>query len=136
MGRGFLAIWAALAYFLFPHTVWGDSVCYGTTSKGSLERGVKLPSSGPNFESYSSLGEMLGRTYVHSAVKEIIVDAYKRLETMAPGKVYKFGEIGFASGGPFKPHKSHQNGLSVDFMTPVINGNGKSVTLPTHPFNT
>jgi len=38
-------------------------------------------------------------------------------------------------GGQFKPHKTHRNGLSVDFMVPVINRDGKSVHLPTHYFN-
>ena len=52
-----------------------------------------------------------------------------------PEKVYKYAETGFKEGGKFKPHKTHRNGLSVDFMTPVINSEGKSVHLPTHPFN-
>lgn len=72
-----------------------ESVCYGTTSNGRLENGVKLPSAGKNFVSYSKIAELLGRTYVHSKVREIILDAYKKLETEAPGKVYKYAETGF-----------------------------------------
>jgi len=112
-----------------------DSTCYGTTSRGRLESGVQLPSSGPNFESYSSLGEFLGRTYVHSTVRDIVVEAYQDLAENIPSKVFKYAETGFENGGQFKPHKTHQNGLSVDFMVPVLDPKGISVHLPTHMFN-
>ena len=46
-----------------------------------------------------------------------------------------YGETGWEIGGRFKPHKTHQNGLSVDFMVPVTDDTGKSVPLPTGPFN-
>jgi penicillin-insensitive murein endopeptidase len=49
--------------------------------------------------------------------------------------VFKYAETGRKRGGVFKPHKTHQNGLSVDFMTPVVNQNGQSVHLPTHALN-
>ena len=116
-------------------TLAKESTCYGTTSNGRLEAGVQLPKSGPNFVEYSDLARALRRTYVHSEVKDIIVDAYKQLEKEQPGKVYKYAETGWENGGKFKPHKTHRNGLSVDFMTPVINDKGKSVHLPTNLAN-
>jgi penicillin-insensitive murein endopeptidase len=112
-----------------------ESVCYGTTSNGKLEGGVQLPSEGKNYVSYSKTAEIAGRTYVHSEVREIILSSYLWLETETPGKVYKYAETGFKEGGQFKPHKTHRNGLSVDFMVPVVNEEGKSVHLPTHYFN-
>jgi penicillin-insensitive murein endopeptidase len=112
-----------------------ESTCHGTTSKGYLAYGVKLPAKGPNFVSYSSLTRMLGRTYVHSKVKKIILQSYQRLEKEQPGKKYKYAETGFENGGQFKPHKTHRNGLSVDFMVPVINKKDESVYFPTNPFN-
>lgn len=112
-----------------------QSTCYGTTSNGRLEHAVKLPSQGKNFISYSPMAEAAGRTYVHSTVKEIVVAAYAQLEKDTPSKVYKYAETGFKHGGLFKPHKTHRNGLSVDFITPVINPNGESVHLPTVPKN-
>ena len=112
-----------------------ESTCYGTTSNGSLENGVQLPSEGVNFEGYSSIAAIAGRTYVHSSVRDIVIEAYQRLEKMEPDKVYKYAETGFEEGGQFKPHKTHRNGLSVDFMTPVLDENKMSVHLPTHPFN-
>ena len=112
-----------------------SSTCYGSTKNGRLENGVKLPTSGPNFEAYSTLAGVLGRTYVHSKVRDVIVQAYQALQTTAPDKVFKYAETGHAEGGRFKPHKTHQNGLSVDFMVPVIDASGTSVHLPTHAFN-
>lgn len=112
-----------------------DSTCYGTTKQGRLEHGVQLPGGGRNFTSYGTIPELTGRTYVHSAVSKIVIEAYKDLENKTPDKVYKFAESGFRKGGKFSPHKTHQNGLSIDFIVPVINGSGKSVHLPTNAFN-
>lgn len=111
------------------------STCYGTTSNGSLRNGLKLPSSGPNFESYSTIGRTLGRTYVHSWVHGVVLEAYSELNRTRPQTTYVYGETGFDDGGPFKPHKTHRNGLSVDFMVPVLNLDGKSVPLPTSVLN-
>ena len=112
-----------------------ESVCFGSTNNGRLEGGVKLPSSGPNFESYGGIPELAGRTYVHEKVRDILVAAFNRLEVEAPGKVFKYAETGAKSGGSFPPHKTHQNGLSVDLMVPVTDPSGQSVHLPTHPLN-
>ena len=111
------------------------STCYGTTSKGHIENSIQLPSEGDNYIGYSSIARLAGRTYVHSEVKDIIVSAYKDLEKDQPSKVYKYAETGLEEGGQFKPHKTHRNGLSVDFMTPVTNESGTSVHLPTSPLN-
>jgi penicillin-insensitive murein DD-endopeptidase len=112
-----------------------ESTCYGTTSKGRLDNGIALPSSGPNYVGYSAIARLAGRTYVHTQVADIIVNAYKSLEIEQPNKVFKYAETGFEEGGQFKPHKTHRNGLSVDFMTPVVNESGQSDHLPTHLLN-
>lgn len=52
-----------------------------------------------------------------------------------PDKLFVYGETGWPAGGRFQPHRTHQNGLSVDFMVPVIDKTGKSIRLPTSPFN-
>jgi penicillin-insensitive murein endopeptidase len=100
-----------------------------------LEHGVRLPGRGKNYVSYSYIAGSIGRTYAHSTVRDIIIDAYVSLEKKMPEKVFKYGETGFKEGGRFKPHKTHQNGLSVDFIVPVLDGNGRSVHLPTNVFN-
>lgn len=112
-----------------------DSVCYGTPANGRLEHGAKLAEEGRNFQAYSGVGVMLGRTHAHSRVVASIASAYANLQHSAPGKRYVYGETGFAKGGPFKPHKTHQNGLSVDFMVPVLDACGRSVPLPGNASN-
>ncbi|NKF50725.1 replication initiation protein [Shewanella sp. WXL01] len=112
-----------------------ESVCYGTTSNGRLENGVELPAKGDNYVTYSYAARLAGRTYVHSKVRDVIVSSYAHLYQQHPNKVFKYAETGFESGGRFRPHKTHRNGLSVDFMTPVIDNKGNSVHLPTNVFN-
>lgn len=63
------------------------------------------------------------------------MDAYAALEKTMPDKVFVYGETGLANGGRFRPHRTHQNGLSVDFMVPVIDASGRSVPLPTSVLN-
>ena len=128
----------AIALILAAFTTGSYSVtstCFGTPSNGRLEGGVSLPKSGANFQSYSSLGRLLRRTYVHGAVKDIIVATYQELKRRLPGKTFVYGETGWPSGGSFKPHKTHQNGLAVDFMVPVMDKSGNSLPLPTNISN-
>jgi len=108
-----------------------DSQCFGTVSEGRIEGSVALPTEGPNFTPYSRLGVMLGRTHVHTKVAEIVTQAYAELARQTPDVHYVYGESGWPSGGRLRPHRSHQNGLSVDFFVPVRDGGGKSVPLPT-----
>ena len=108
-----------------------ESRCFGTVNKGRIERSVKLPASGANFVAYSSLGVAAGRTYVHSKVEEIVAAAYAAVAASDPSLTFVYGETGWRSGGRMRPHRSHQNGLSVDFFVPVRNKDGRSVPLPT-----
>lgn len=112
-----------------------ESTCYGTSDNGRLEQGWQLPPSGNNFSAYSSVGVLTGRSYVHSKVYRTVVDAYAILEKQAPSKIFVYGESGFREGGKFRPHKTHQNGLSVDFFVPVVDASGQSVPLPASILN-
>lgn len=112
-----------------------DSVCYGTQENGRIENAWQLPNSGSNFSAYSRVGVAAGRTYVHSSVHAVVLDAYKALQQNLPQAKYVYGETGWKNGGRFRPHKTHRNGLSVDFFVPVIDETGKSVPLPTSPLN-
>ncbi|KAF1075135.1 hypothetical protein MKHDV_02178 [Halodesulfovibrio sp. MK-HDV] len=112
-----------------------ESICFGETRSGHLSGGVRLPRTGLNFSAYSDLGWIAGRTYVHSKIAEVVLASYKALQKTIPDATFVYGETGWKSGGSFKPHKTHQNGLSVDFMVPVRNSKGKSVPLPCSVFN-
>lgn len=128
--RFFVISLLILVGFGATNAVAADSVCYGTTSKGRLENGVRIPESGPNFSAYSAVGVAVGRTYVHSKVAAVIEAAYRSLAAWVPDKRYVYGESGWSSGGRIKPHRTHQNGLAVDFMVPVLDAKERSVPLP------
>lgn len=110
-------------------------MCFGTTSNGRLENGWKLPASGANYSTHWTVGRVIGRSYVHSSVHAVVIDAYSQLERALSDKVFVYGETGWENGGQFKPHKTHRNGLSVDFMVPVTDETGKSVELPSSVLN-
>lgn len=126
-----LTIMVALAAALGgPGPCAAASECFGTTSRGRLAGGVALPAQGKNFRSYSVLGSGMGRTHVHSRVRDVVLAAYAELADTVPDHTWVYGETGWPTGGPFWPHKTHQNGLSVDFMVPVRDAHGRPVLLP------
>ncbi len=122
-------------YVLIAFESDAPSISRGTTSTGSIENAKRLPSSGPNFTTYSRLGSLIGRTCVHDKVKATILEAYSRLAETRPHRRFVYGETGWPHGGKFWPHKTHQNGLSVDFMVPVNTADGTPTVLPTNIFN-
>lgn len=123
----------AAAALLAPILACGaESQCYGSVSNGRIESSVKLPLSGANFSAYSTLAATAGRTHVHSKVAAILTASYKALVAANPDVHYVYGETGWPSGGRLRPHRTHQNGLSVDFFVPVRDGKGRSVPLPTN----
>ena len=124
------SVFVALLVLAASAVQWGNDVAralennrpsrsLGSVANGSLENGKRLPTSGPNFVSYSRLGALLGRNSVHSSVRDVVLDAYGTLAISAPEWVFTYGESGWPSGGTFRPHRSHENGLSVDFMMPL-----------------
>lgn len=108
-----------------------SSHCHGSVSRGSIEGSVQLPSEGANYAAYSPVAVAMGRNHVHSEVSAILLDAYAKLERAAPGALYVYGESGNEYGGRFRPHRTHQNGLSVDFFVPVRDKDGQPARLPT-----
>lgn len=107
------------------------STCFGSGSQGAIRDAWKLPRKGANFRAYSQLGWLAGRTFVHSIVHDIVLDAYQKLAASHPDHVFVYGETGLAGGGSFVPHRTHQNGLSVDFMVPVRDATGAIAEIPT-----
>lgn len=79
------------------------STCFGGPAKGRIVDAVALPASGKNFGPYAQMGVRLGRTFVHATVRDIVVGAYKDLESAQPGISYLYGETGLRHGGPIPP---------------------------------
>ena len=96
----------------------------------------KLPRKGNNYKYYSFFSYyILGRCYIHSGIHKTILDSYSIREKENPKYVFRIMDCSKRKGGRPFPHKTHQNGLSVDFMVPVVTNKGESEHLPTHMFN-
>src|SRR6185369_16670590 len=106
-----------------------ESQCYGAINNGRIEGSVQVPPKGPNFEVIGWSGAAR-RTFVHSAVKNILVDAYAATAQVIPDSVFLIGEMGLASGGPITNHHTHQRGTSVDLFVPAKNADGKRGLIP------
>jgi penicillin-insensitive murein endopeptidase len=111
------------------------SVCHGNAISGSLEGGRRLPYSGDNYRAYSLILYAAGRTFMHSAVREAVRDAYAEVHKSHPELRYVYAESGWPWGGRIAPHKTHANGTSVDFHVPVRTADGKVTEVPTSLFN-
>jgi penicillin-insensitive murein endopeptidase len=135
------ALPVAVLFGFFGYVAWlgidGDqrSQCYGTASGGSLAGGRRLPYAGQNYRAYSILGFLLGRTFVHSAVRDAMRDAYAQLGRSHPELQFVYAESGWPWGGSFRPHKTHANGTAADFLVPVRTLDGQVSTVSTSPFN-
>lgn len=103
----------------------------GRPGSGSLIHGKRMPSRGPNFRAYSEVGALLGRAHLHHTAREVLLSAYAELAKTHPAQVFVYGELGWPQGGKFKPHRTHQNGLSMDLMVPLKGGQ----PLPCWPWN-
>lgn len=112
-------------FYLFPGILLlfegsQPSRAKGGVGKGSIAYAKRLPYRGANFTTYSFGGYLMGRTFVHDKVKKTVLDAYHICEETASSTHFILGETGRKHGGAFIPHRTHQNGLSVDFMTPLL----------------
>jgi penicillin-insensitive murein DD-endopeptidase len=107
----------------------------GRPSNGRLENGVSMPDSGRGYVTYSTLGHTLGRQYVHSDVRDTLIAAFAARAAAEPNRIFVLGETGWKEGGRFRPHKTHQNGLSVDVFMPVNDGEGRPRQMPTSMLN-
>lgn len=107
----------------------------GSPAAGRLEHGKRLPSRGDNFRVYSDLGALLGRNAVHGRVRDSVLQAYAQIARVRPADRHVYGETGWPGGGPFRPHRTHQNGMAVDFFVPVRDPAGRPAFFPASPFN-
>jgi penicillin-insensitive murein endopeptidase len=112
-----------------------EALSFGGGKCGRLEGGVAVPCSGANYEAFATTACLLGRTYLHPLVVEVVLDAYERLADRYPSRTWQYGDLGFEDGGEFWPHKTHRSGVSVDFFFPVVNQDGEADLVPISFFN-
>ncbi len=112
------------------HKNEGKSKSSGTVGKGKLENPYLVPWSGKNFRYFSPISYFVfDNGYTHAKVHKTILEAYKTCETTCPNIHFKIMECSDKSGSKLLFHKTHQNGLSVDFMSPKIKTSRKKQSL-------
>lgn len=110
-----------VAFAQLMHRNTGESLSVGDYNKGSLQNGYLLPRTGKNFQCYSWISYyLLGREYTNSRVYRTVLAAYQAMEERCPGRTFIYMESARRKGGRPFPHRTHQNGLSIDFMSPLV----------------
>jgi len=113
---------AVLLFLSIPeiiHKNKGKSESIGSVRNGSLKNGYLMPYSGTNFSYFSPFSYyILNNAYTHQKVYNTIIQAYKTCENTCPGIKFGLMETSDKHGGKLMIHRTHQNGLSADFMIP------------------
>ena len=123
-------LWASFREMF--HTNKGKSISTGYRSNGTLTNAWLMPYSGKNFKYFSFISYYLAdNAYVNDKVCRAVTEAYKICETTSPGIEFRLMEGSNYEGGPMVWHRTHQTGVSIDFMIPKSR-NGKQFTLLDH----
>lgn len=123
-------IFIALSIPELLHNNSGKSKSTGSVGKGKLENAYLIPWSGKNFRYFSPISYFIfDNGYLHSKVHNTLLEAYKICETTCPNTQFRIMECADKTGSKLLFHKTHQNGLSVDFMSPKIKPNKKQSRL-------
>lgn len=121
-------ILVALMIRCVPHMVYknsGVSTSSGTPGKGSLHNAYQVNYKTNNAKYFSPMSYYLfGNGYVHSRLYNTLIQSYKECEKTCPNVDFRLMECSDKRGGVLMLHRTHNNGLSVDFMVPKIK-NGK-----------
>ncbi len=103
----------------------GVSKSNGTVSNGGLVNGRRFPFRGENYRYFSRMSyAFFNRAWVHSKVLDISLEAYRTMHGEKPNRDFLIMECSHKKGGKMWPHRTHQNGTSIDFGTPLLR-NGK-----------
>lgn len=105
----------------------GKSIASGTVSNGTLKNGRIFPFKGPNFIYFDTASYLNKHAFTHEKVNRTVLATYHQFETLLPAFEFGLMECSNEYGGKIWPHRTHQNGLSVDFMSPLLK-NGVSCT--------
>jgi len=96
-----------------------SSTSHGKVSDGSLDHGRLVPYYGDNYSYFDATSYFSGRAFLHEDVLNIALRTYKELEKRSD-RFYRIMECSNKNGGRMLPHRTHQNGTSIDFMMPLV----------------
>lgn len=97
-----------------------ESISTGSVAKGTLINGKLLPFKGKNFQYFDTNSYLSGRAFVSNNVLKTLLYSYAELDSVEIKQKFYVMETSHKNGGDLFPHKTHQNGLSVDFMMPLL----------------
>lgn len=100
-----------------------NSESIGVPGKGSLVNGKIIPFSGTNFHYFSKTSYLHGRAFVNHNLKGLVLESYQDLSIQFPKQQFGIMECSKKEGGKISGHRTHQNGLSIDFMSPKMKEN-------------
>lgn len=110
-------------YYLDHHQDSIISKSKGSTGNGSLEHGTLIPFSGTNYTYFDSSSYISGRAFTNDKVAKSVIQSYHQLKEDGDSRKYQVMEFSNEHGGKMFPHRTHQNGLSVDLMMPLQKNN-------------
>jgi penicillin-insensitive murein DD-endopeptidase len=102
----------------------GRSISYGSPGDGKIEYPYQVRYSGKNYRYFSLLSFfIMDNGFVHSNLEQTIQDTYRECEKTCPDKFFRIMECSDRKGGKLRLHRTHRNGLSIDFMVPKLKNN-------------
>lgn len=108
------------AYMLEKSSDDTASIAHGTVGNGTLEHGKLVPYKGENFMYFDRDSYLEGRAFLHGSALKSTLNMYDSLRALMPNRYFNIMECSNEEGGELFPHRTHQNGLSIDFMMPLI----------------
>ncbi len=96
-----------------------NSISTGVPGEGTMQNGKLFPFEGPNFKYFSQWSYINGRAFMNHQLRDVVLESYDTLLAQFPERFWGIMECSLKSGGVISGHRTHQNGLSIDFMTPL-----------------
>lgn len=93
----------------------------GSVSNGSIENAWLLPFSGVNYCYFDTSSYLNRRAFSTEQTINAVVNSYEALQDV--DRTFYVMELSNEHGGKMFPHRTHQNGLSVDLMVPLLKDN-------------
>ncbi|NOQ73002.1 MAG: hypothetical protein GQ574_13415 [Crocinitomix sp.] len=99
------------------------SAAIGTVGNGTLQHAKLMPYKGKNFIYFDRESYLAGRGFLHGSVRKSVLTTYDSLSRSLPHRYFNIMECSNEDGGEMFPHKTHQTGMSIDFMMPLLKDN-------------
>lgn len=95
------------------------SISIGKVNEGKIINACLLPFFGENFSFFSKESYLAKRAFIHCDIKNILISSFTLLKNEIPNRRFYIMEASNEKGGKISPHRTHQNGTSIDLMIPL-----------------